>query len=433
MIRQRDARLQSAGRRYGRNDHRQRRQSHRHGRPRRSIRCLGPLADNGGPTIDSRAVGRQPGDQSRAISAAVAGVGGVPEFDQRGTPFGRVFGGRIDIGAFEYQAAERSQSRRRHARGRIGRQLLARATSRSAKRSLLGQHVSRAPTRSDSPRHCCAAGTILLTMGELKITDSTSIEGLGANLLTIDASGNDPTPDSTSRRRRTTATAAACSTSMTAISSRLKCLISGLTLTGGATLRAARRRRSRPRKSHVDRAVVDLPATRTRKRSGTRVAAATFTAAAWPSNGSTNSLTDSKHSMISGKLRIQVSSSGGGIRKRFRSLGDEQHDQRQRQLEAEGGHIGQGRSPSTVTTARSAAIGRRAGAATLRWRRRTQPVQATITYSTISGNSAGVTGRGEAFSVNCVVTVVGSTISGNMAWWQRRRNSSPIGRFGSCR
>ena len=35
----------------------------------------------------------------------MAGVGGVPEFDQRGTPFGRVINGRIDIGAFEYQAA----------------------------------------------------------------------------------------------------------------------------------------------------------------------------------------------------------------------------------------------------------------------------------------------------------------------------------------
>jgi hypothetical protein len=33
----------------------------------------------------------------------MAGVGGVPEFDQRGAPFARVQGGRIDIGAFEAQ------------------------------------------------------------------------------------------------------------------------------------------------------------------------------------------------------------------------------------------------------------------------------------------------------------------------------------------
>jgi len=37
-------------------------------------------------------------------------------------------------------------------------------------------------------------GTILLTQGELRITDSLTINGPGAHLLTIDASGNDPTP-----------------------------------------------------------------------------------------------------------------------------------------------------------------------------------------------------------------------------------------------
>jgi CSLREA domain-containing protein len=35
---------------------------------------------------------------------------------------------------------------------------------------------------------------ILLTQGELKITDSLTINGPPANLLTIDASGSDPTP-----------------------------------------------------------------------------------------------------------------------------------------------------------------------------------------------------------------------------------------------
>ena len=50
--------------------------------------------------------------------------------------------------------------------------------------------------------------TLTLTQGELKITDALSINGPGADLLTIDASGNDPTPDSTlddddfQRRRR---------------------------------------------------------------------------------------------------------------------------------------------------------------------------------------------------------------------------------------
>ncbi|MEZ6071252.1 MAG: hypothetical protein R3C10_13505 [Pirellulales bacterium] len=39
-------------------------------------------------------------------------------------------------------------------------------------------------------------GTITLTLGELVIDKSLSIDGPGADLLTVDASGNDPTPDS---------------------------------------------------------------------------------------------------------------------------------------------------------------------------------------------------------------------------------------------
>jgi CSLREA domain-containing protein len=63
---------------------------------------LGPLADDGGLTWTHALL---PG--SPAIDAgdptAVAGVGDVPEFDQRGSPNTRVSGGRIDIGAFEFQ------------------------------------------------------------------------------------------------------------------------------------------------------------------------------------------------------------------------------------------------------------------------------------------------------------------------------------------
>jgi hypothetical protein len=63
---------------------------------------LGPLADNGGSTLTHALLVGSP-----AINAgdpeAVAGVGGVPQFDQRGAPFSRVHGGRIDIGALELQ------------------------------------------------------------------------------------------------------------------------------------------------------------------------------------------------------------------------------------------------------------------------------------------------------------------------------------------
>jgi hypothetical protein len=63
---------------------------------------LGPLADNGGPTKTHALLAGSP-----AINAgdpdAVAGENGVPLHDQRGEPFIRTFGNRIDIGAFELQ------------------------------------------------------------------------------------------------------------------------------------------------------------------------------------------------------------------------------------------------------------------------------------------------------------------------------------------
>jgi hypothetical protein len=63
---------------------------------------LGPLLDNGGPTLTHALL---PGSPAINIGdpTAVPGAGGVPLYDQRGEPFTRVFGGRIDIGAFESQ------------------------------------------------------------------------------------------------------------------------------------------------------------------------------------------------------------------------------------------------------------------------------------------------------------------------------------------
>ena len=68
---------------------------------------LGPLADNGGPTMTHALLAGSP-----AIDAgdpgAVAGMLTVPLYDQRGVPYARVFDGdgagglRIDIGAYEF-------------------------------------------------------------------------------------------------------------------------------------------------------------------------------------------------------------------------------------------------------------------------------------------------------------------------------------------
>jgi hypothetical protein len=68
---------------------------------------LSPLADNGGPTMTHALLPGSPAI-NMGDPAAVAGVGGVPLFDQRGEPFTRVHGGRIDIGAFESQPNPRT-------------------------------------------------------------------------------------------------------------------------------------------------------------------------------------------------------------------------------------------------------------------------------------------------------------------------------------
>jgi hypothetical protein len=66
---------------------------------------LGPLADNGGPTRTHAILPTSPA-LNAGDPAARAGVDGVPLGDQRGAKFTRVYGGRVDIGAFERQPTE---------------------------------------------------------------------------------------------------------------------------------------------------------------------------------------------------------------------------------------------------------------------------------------------------------------------------------------
>ena len=63
---------------------------------------LGPLQDNGGPTLTHALL---PG--SPAIDAGDPNFSPPPSTDQRGCPFDRVFNGRIDIGSFEVQPPRR--------------------------------------------------------------------------------------------------------------------------------------------------------------------------------------------------------------------------------------------------------------------------------------------------------------------------------------
>ncbi len=167
---------------------------------------LGPLADNGGVVLPdgSHILTHALLAGSPAINAgdliAVAGVNGVPQLDERGTPYGRVFGGRIDIGAFEYQQPSDlnlvvdtlvDESDGNYSHGDLSlREAIELANMYSGPNYpgvVQTIHFDPALTAS-------GPATILLTMGELKITGSMEIDGPGADLLTIDASGNDPTP-----------------------------------------------------------------------------------------------------------------------------------------------------------------------------------------------------------------------------------------------
>jgi len=155
---------------------------------------LDPLADNGGPTLTHALLPGSPAINAGDLNA-MAGANGVPLYDQRGEPFGRVFNGRIDIGAFEYQQPSdlnllvdtlADESDGDYNRGDLSlREAI----------NLANLWSSTDTIRFDPALTASGPATILLTMGELKITDDVSIIGLGAELLTIDASGNDPTPD----------------------------------------------------------------------------------------------------------------------------------------------------------------------------------------------------------------------------------------------
>jgi CSLREA domain-containing protein len=155
---------------------------------------LGLLADNGGPTWTHALLPGSPAINAGDLNA-VAGVDGVPLYDQRGEPFGRVVNGRIDIGAFEYQSPSdlnllvdtlADESDGDHGRGDLSlREAI----------NLANMWPSDDTIRFDPALTTSGPATILLAMGELSIRDDVSIIGPGADSLTIDARGNDPTPE----------------------------------------------------------------------------------------------------------------------------------------------------------------------------------------------------------------------------------------------
>jgi CSLREA domain-containing protein len=152
---------------------------------------LGPLENNGGRTST-----HLPQFGSPALSTgdpmAVPGVGGTPLFDQRGAGFARRHGVRVDMGAAESKISTfvvdtlTDESNGNYDAGDL-----------SLREALELANASSGEDMIEFSPSLFAAGpqTLMLAQRGLLSTGSIDLRGPGANLLTIDASGNDPTPD----------------------------------------------------------------------------------------------------------------------------------------------------------------------------------------------------------------------------------------------
>ena len=203
---------------------------------------LGPLADNGGPTLTHALLPGSPAIDM-GDSAAMAGVGDVPPTDQRGGLFTRVSGGRIDIGAYEAQPFAADFDENGVVDGRDFLALQLGYGTPSAQKvdgdadgdqdvDALDRAIWEAQYGLEQPQELpslvvtteldavdpfdgltslreaivyanglagadtiefdasLSGKTILLAQGELLITESLTVNGLGQDLLTIDAQQN---------------------------------------------------------------------------------------------------------------------------------------------------------------------------------------------------------------------------------------------------
>jgi CSLREA domain-containing protein len=185
---------------------------------------LAPLADNGGPTPTHALLPDSPAIDA-GDAALRAGVGDTAQFDQRGEPFSRVVGARIDIGAVEQSGIPFvvdtlvDESDGDYRRGDLSlREAIELANAQPGAGTIT----------IDPALFTTGPATILLTHGELAITDSLTITGPGANLLTIDASGSDPTPEINNRDG-----SRILNFSGNTLPTNASLSVSGVTLTGG--------------------------------------------------------------------------------------------------------------------------------------------------------------------------------------------------------
>lgn len=150
---------------------------------------LGPLAENGGATRTHGLLTGSPAIDSGSFDVPPGSPASAPEFDQRGAPFSRVVGARIDIGAVEQTGVPfvvdtlLDESDGNYARWDLSlREAIELANAQPGADLIL----------FDPALFASQPGRIVLRHGEMLIDDAVTIAGPGRALLTID--GNDPTP-----------------------------------------------------------------------------------------------------------------------------------------------------------------------------------------------------------------------------------------------
>ena len=140
---------------------------------------LGPLEDNGGPTLTYAVLATSPAlDAGDNFSELIS--------DQRGVPFQRVFGTRADVGAFERQSlnlvvdivADESDGNRMPG-------------DLSLREAVQLANINPSPDniRFDTDGVFSTPQTIAVVLGQISITDSVRIAGHGADQVRVDAEG----------------------------------------------------------------------------------------------------------------------------------------------------------------------------------------------------------------------------------------------------
>ena len=208
---------------------------------------LGPLEDNGGPTLTHAPLPASPVIDAGNNALAVDAAGVTLNSDQRGSGFSRIFGTSVDIGAFEARpttpivtntndvvnADTSSVSALLADDGGDGISL--REAIESSNNTVGDDMV----TFDGSVFTGGAASVVRLTQGELTITDALTIDGSSANNLVItgDANGDDSVSSSYITRVGASGNNLLDDNSRV-INSSATLNLANLTVTGGRALRS---------------------------------------------------------------------------------------------------------------------------------------------------------------------------------------------------